>query len=77
MTIAALAMWSIWVLAFVVGFSGHPMFSGLSPPGRIGAERARAIRSWPSRCCGPSQDWRLVPVVFVNLVSWLRSQAGA
>jgi cytochrome c oxidase assembly factor CtaG len=73
MTIAALAMWSIWGLAYVVGFSGHAMFSayhhragsGLSA---IGDQELAVGVLWLI------PGLALVPVVFVNLVRWLRAQ---
>ena len=76
MTIAALAMWSTWVLAFVVGFSSHPMFpayhhragSGLSA---LGDQQLAVGVLWAV------PGLTLVPVVFVNLVSWLRGHEGA
>jgi len=74
MTIALLAMWSIWVLAYVVGFSGHAMFpayhhragSGLSA---LGDQELAVAVLWAV------PGLVFIPVVFVNLVSWLRTQA--
>jgi cytochrome c oxidase assembly factor CtaG len=76
MIVAALAMWSIWVLAFIVGFSGHPMFSayphqagsGLSA---LGDQELAVAVLWAV------PGLVLVPVVFVNLVSWLKAQEGS
>jgi cytochrome c oxidase assembly factor CtaG len=73
MTIAALAMWSIWVLAFVVGFSGHPMFSAYHHQTGSGlsslADQELAV--W---VLWAVPGLALAPVVFVNLASWLRAQ---
>ena len=73
MVMAALATWSIWVLAYVVGFSGHPMFSayhhqagsGLSA---LGDQELAVCVLWAV------PGLALAPVVFVNLTRWLRSQ---
>lgn len=72
MLIAALAMWSIWVLAFVVGFSGHSMFpayhhqagSGLSA---VGDQELAVSVLWAV------PGLALTPVVFVNFARWLRT----
>jgi len=73
MTIAALAMWSIWALAYMVGFSGHPMFPAFQHgPGA-------ALSALDDQELAVGVLWAvpalaMMPVVFVNLVRWLRSQ---
>lgn len=71
--VAALAMWSAWVVAYVLGFSNHGVFHGYDPAG--GALSAVADQEitvglvWAvSACC-------FVPMVFVALLTWL-SGAG-
>ena len=65
---AALAMWTIWIVAYILGFSQVAWFTAYSHPG-LGAvadqETATGIM-WavPAFC--------FIPVVYVTALSWLR-----
>ena len=73
MIMAAIAMWVIWALAFIVGFSGHPMFSAY--PHRAGSGlSALGDQELAVGVLWAIPGLALVPVVFVNLVNWLRAQ---
>ena len=67
--IAALAMWSAWAVAYVLGLSNHAVFHGYDPAdGALSAVADQQITValvWAvSACC-------FVPVVFVALLTWL------
>lgn len=69
--IAALAMWSTWAVAYVIGFSAHPLFSAYDPAGGgLGAvadtELAVALVWAVAGLC-------FVPVVIVTMLGWLTS----
>lgn len=75
MAMAALAMWAIWALSYLVGFSSHPMFPAYHHAAGSGlgviADQELAVFLLlliPGFVC--------VPVVFVNLLRWLRSQGA-
>ncbi len=70
--LAAVAMWTIWITAYVVGLSHvsvYPAFSHV--PGRdlsVAADQAVTTGVlWFTSLCA------FLPVIFVNLVTWLRS----
>jgi cytochrome c oxidase assembly factor CtaG len=68
-TVAALAMWSAWAVAYVLGLSNHAVFHGYDPAGGAlsavaDQEIAVAVVWAASACC-------FIPVVFVALLSWL------
>ena len=72
--IAALAMWSTWAVAYVIGFSAHGLFSAYDPAGSgLGAvtdqELAVALVWAVAGFC-------FVPVVIVTLLGWLTSGEG-
>ena len=67
--IAALAMWSIWAVAYALGLANHAVFHGYDGPGSAlsaAADQQIAVALvWAvSACC-------FVPVVFVALLNWL------
>jgi cytochrome c oxidase assembly factor CtaG len=73
--IAALAMWSTWVVGYALGFANHAVFHGYDGPGSaLGAvadqEIAVALVWAVSACC-------FVPIVFVALLSWLSRSGDA
>lgn len=69
--IAALAMWSTWAVAYVIGFSAHGLFSAYNAAGNgLGAvsdqELAVALVWAVAGFC-------FVPVVIVTMLGWLTS----
>ena len=73
MALAAVAMWVVWLLAYLIGFSRGAWFPayhhvagrGLSLSGD--QQVTAAVLWFVSLCC-------FVPVIFANLVRWLRSE---
>jgi len=68
-TIAALAMWSAWAVAYVLGLSNHAVFHGYDPAGGalspVADQQITVALVWAvSACC-------FVPVIFVALLTWL------
>lgn len=65
---AALAMWSIWILAYVLGSSSHGVFRAYDAGGGLSAVADQEIAvglSWAvAGCC-------FVPVVMANMIGWL------
>ena len=73
--IAALAMWSTWAIAFVLGFARGPVVHAYDGAGSSLAtvvdQELAAILLWlAAACC-------FVPVIFVALLTWLRDGADA
>ena len=71
--IAALAMWSIWVIAYVLGFAGGSVVHAYDGPGSslstVTDQEITAFVLWlVAACC-------FVPVIFVSLLTWLRDGA--
>lgn len=72
MAVAAVAMWTIWVTAYLVGLSHasvYPAYSHL-PGGDLSVSADQAIATgvlWFTSLCA------FVPVIFSNLMIWLRS----
>jgi cytochrome c oxidase assembly factor CtaG len=67
--IAALAMWSTWAVAYVLGMSDHAVFHGYDPVGgalsAVADQEITVALVWAvSGCC-------FVPVVFAALLTWL------
>lgn len=67
--IAALAMWSTWVVAYALGMSDHAVFHGYDPAGgalsAVADQEITAALVWAvSGCC-------FIPVVFATLLTWL------
>ncbi len=67
--IAALAMWSTWAVAYVLGLSNHPVFHGYDPAG--GALSAVADQQITVALVWAVSAFCFVPVVFVTLLTWL------
>jgi len=73
--VAALAMWSIWAIAYVLGFAAHsvvPAYDGagnhLSP---VADQEITAFLLWAvAGAC-------FIPVIFVTLLTWLKEGAEA
>jgi cytochrome c oxidase assembly factor CtaG len=71
--IAALAMWSIWVIAYVLGFAGRAVvhaYDGLgSSLSTVADQEITVFVLWlAAACC-------FVPVIFASLLTWLRDGA--
>ena len=67
--VAALAMWSTWAVAYVLGLSNHPVFHGYDPAGgalsAVADQQITVALVWAvSACC-------FMPVVFVTMLRWL------
>ena len=67
--VAALAMWSVWVVAYMLGLSNHAVFHGYDPAGgalsAVADQEIAVALVWAvSACC-------FIPVVFVALLAWL------
>ena len=67
--VAALAMWSAWVVAYALGLSNHPVFQGYDPAG--GALSAVADQQITVALVWAVSAFCFVPVVFVALLTWL------
>jgi cytochrome c oxidase assembly factor CtaG len=71
--LAAVPMWSVWVIAYVLGFANHAVVSGYEVPGSLGAvtdQEITAIMTWAiSAAC-------FIPVIAVTLLTWLRDGGG-
>jgi hypothetical protein len=67
--IAALAMWSTWAVAYVLGLSNHAVFHGYDPAG--GALSAVADQQITVALVWAVSAFCFMPVVFVALLGWL------
>jgi len=67
--VAALAMWSIWAVAYALGLSSHPVFHGYDPAG--GGLSAVADQQITVALVWAVSAFCFVPVVFVTLLTWL------
>jgi cytochrome c oxidase assembly factor CtaG len=71
--LAALAMWTMWVLAYLVAMSGHPWYRSYPhPAGALGVladQQLAAAAIWvvAAGC--------FLPLLFWNLIMWLRAEA--
>lgn len=67
--VAVIPMWSVWVIAYVLGFADHAVVSGYDVSGALGAvtdQEITAILTWAvSGAC-------FVPVIAVTMLTWLR-----
>jgi cytochrome c oxidase assembly factor CtaG len=67
--LAALAMWSVWVIAYVLGFANHAVIHGYDSAGTLGVVADQEISAallWAlSGAC-------FIPVIAVTLLGWLR-----
>jgi cytochrome c oxidase assembly factor CtaG len=73
--VAALAMWSAWAVAYVLGLSNHGVFHGYDPAGgalsAVADQEITVALVWAvSACC-------FVPTVFVALLTWLSGTGGS
>ncbi len=68
MALAALAVWSVWIFAYVVGFSSRPFYSGYAGRGGMDSQEFGVVIIFAVSALA------LVPVVFLNLVRWLASE---
>jgi cytochrome c oxidase assembly factor CtaG len=68
--VAALAMWSTWIAAYVLGFAGDAMFHAYDPAG--GALSAVADQEITAGLVWAVAGVCFVPVVFVTMLGWLR-----
>jgi cytochrome c oxidase assembly factor CtaG len=71
--IATLAMWSIWVIAYILGFAGHPVVSGYDAPGShlttVADQEITAFVLWAVAAAS------FIPVIAVALLAWLKDDA--
>ena len=71
--IAALAMWSIWAIAYVLGFASRSVVHAYDGPGSslatVTDQEITAFVLWLAAACS------FVPVIFVSLLTWLRDGA--
>lgn len=70
--VAALAMWSAWAAAYVLGMSSHAVFHGYDPAG--GALSAAADQQITVALVWAVSAACFVPVVFVTLLGWLSAE---
>lgn len=67
--VAVIPMWSVWVIAYVLGFADHAVVTGYDVSGTLGAvtdQEIAAILTWAvSGAC-------FVPVIAVTMLTWLR-----
>ncbi|MGH3280187.1 MAG: cytochrome c oxidase assembly protein [Trebonia sp.] len=71
--VAAIPMWSVWVVAYVLGFANHAVVSGYDVSGSLGTvtdQEITVILTWViSAAC-------FIPVIAVTLLTWLRDSGG-
>jgi Cytochrome c oxidase caa3 assembly factor (Caa3_CtaG) len=70
--VAALAMWSVWVIAYVLGFANHAVIHAydLSGSGAVTDQELSAFLLWAvSGAC-------FIPVIGVTMLGWLRDSSG-
>jgi cytochrome c oxidase assembly factor CtaG len=71
--IATLAMWSIWVIAYILGFAGHPVVSGYDAPGShlttVADQEITAFVLWAVAAAS------FIPVIVVALLAWVKDDA--
>jgi cytochrome c oxidase assembly factor CtaG len=68
-TVAALAMWSTWAVAYALGLSNHGVFHGYDPAG--GGLSAVADQQITVALVWAVSAFCFIPVVFVTLLGWL------
>lgn len=71
--LAAVPMWSVWIIAYVLGFANHAVVSGYDVSGSLGTvtdQEITAIVSWAmSAAC-------FIPVIAVTMLTWLHESSG-
>ena len=71
--LAAVPMWSVWVIAYVLGFANNAVVSGYDASGSLGTvtdQEITAIVSWAmSAAC-------FIPVIAVTMLTWLHDSSG-
>jgi cytochrome c oxidase assembly factor CtaG len=72
--VAALAMWSTWVIAYVLGFANHAVIHAYDLSGSLGAvadqEIAAALTWAVAGAC-------FIPVISVTLLGWVQDSSAA
>jgi len=71
MVLAAAAMWTIWVLAYLVGLSHADWYRSYHHAGGLSLAADQQVTTgvlWAISACA------FIPVIFLNLVVWLRSE---
>lgn len=71
--VAALAMWSVWVVAYVLGFASHPVVGAYNHGGShllpVGDQEITAFVLWlAAAVC-------FLPVVFTAVLTWLKDSS--
>jgi cytochrome c oxidase assembly factor CtaG len=69
--IAALAMWSTWAVAYVIGFSAHQLFTAYDPAG--GGLGAVADQELAVALTWAVAGFCFIPVVIVTMLGWVTS----
>jgi cytochrome c oxidase assembly factor CtaG len=68
--IATLAMWSIWVAAYLLGFAGHPVTPAYDAPGShlapVDDQEITAFLVWAAAAAA------FIPVIVVALLAWVK-----
>jgi cytochrome c oxidase assembly factor CtaG len=67
--VAALAMWSVWIVAYLLGLSNDTVFHAYDPAG--GLLSPAADQEISAALCWGAAGLCLVPVVFVAMLGWL------
>jgi cytochrome c oxidase assembly factor CtaG len=69
MALAAVAMWSTWIFAYVVGFAPRPFYPAFArEPSPMSSQEIAVAVLWATSALA------FVPVFFLNLTRWLRSE---
>ena len=69
MALAAVAMWSTWIFAYIVGFSSSPFYPAFArEPSPMSSQEIAVAVLWATSALA------FLPVFFVNLTRWLRSE---
>jgi cytochrome c oxidase assembly factor CtaG len=73
MASATAVMWTIWVMAYLIGFSRASWYPAY---GRAAGLSARADQEWTSGVLWVGAALTVMPVIFWSLVTWLRAENG-
>jgi cytochrome c oxidase assembly factor CtaG len=72
--IAALAMWSTWAVAYVIGFSAHQLFTAYhvagSGLGAVADQELAVALTWATA------GFCFIPVVIANMLGWVAGSDG-